>query len=59
MEILTCAEVATLLKLHLKTVYKLVEDGTIPGTRIGRSWRFDRGEIEALLKKGVVNGNDR
>ena len=41
-EIMTPSEVAALLKIHLKTVYKLAEKGVIPGNRIGRSWRFSR-----------------
>ena len=41
-EIMTPSEVANLLKIHLKTVYKLAEKGVIPGNRIGRSWRFRR-----------------
>ena len=39
-EIMTPSEVAALLKIHLKTVYKLAEKGVIPGNRIGRSWRL-------------------
>ena len=39
-EIMTPSEVAALLKIHLKTVYKLAERGVIPGNRIGRSWRL-------------------
>jgi excisionase family DNA binding protein len=37
-EIMTPSEVAALLKIHLKTVYKLAERGVIPA--IGRGWRF-------------------
>jgi excisionase family DNA binding protein len=45
LEIITPREVAALLKIHLKTVYKLAEAGHIPGSRIGRSWRFNRTEV--------------
>ncbi len=48
-EILTPSEVAALLKIHLKTVYKLAEKGVIPGNRIGRSWRFSRGDVLELV----------
>jgi len=51
-EILTPNEVAELLKLHLKTVYKLAERGDIPGKRIGRSWRFNKQEIMKLVAVG-------
>jgi excisionase family DNA binding protein len=50
-EILTSSEVAALLKIHLKTVYKLAEKGVIPGNRIGRSWRFSRSDVLELVSK--------
>jgi excisionase family DNA binding protein len=48
-EIMTPSEVAALLKIHLKTVYKLAEKGVIPGSRIGRSWRFSRSDVLELV----------
>lgn len=48
-EIMTPSEVAQLLKIHLKTVYKLAEKGVIPGSRIGRSWRFSRSDVMELV----------
>jgi len=48
-ELMTPSEVADLLKIHLKTVYKLAERGTIPGQRIGRSWRFSRADVLVLI----------
>ncbi|MFQ5684187.1 MAG: helix-turn-helix domain-containing protein [Candidatus Binatia bacterium] len=46
---MTPTEVAALLKIHVKTVYKLAEKGIIPGSRIGRSWRFGRSDILSLV----------
>jgi excisionase family DNA binding protein len=46
---MTPSEVADLLKIHLKTVYKLAEKGVIPGNRIGRSWRFSRSDVMELV----------
>jgi excisionase family DNA binding protein len=48
-EIMTPSEVAALLKIHLKTVYKLAEKGVIPGNRIGRSWRFSKDDVLDLV----------
>jgi excisionase family DNA binding protein len=48
-EIITTSEVATLLKVHVKTVYNLAAKGKIPGSRIGRIWRFNRSEVLELL----------
>lgn len=56
-EIMTPSEVAALLKIHLKTVYKLAEKGTIPGNRIGRSWRFSRSDVlELVSSRGMEAG---
>ena len=57
-EIMTPSEVASLLKVHLKTVYKLAERGVIPGNRIGRSWRFSRGDVLELVSTKVVGFSD-
>lgn len=48
-EIMTPSQVAELLKIHVKTVYKLAREGVIVGNRIGRSWRFSKSHILELL----------
>jgi len=51
-EIMTPKEVATYLKMSVLTVYKHAKQGTIPGFRIGNSWRFDKNRIDAALLGG-------
>jgi len=48
-EILTADEAAVLLKVSSKTVLKLARDGDLPAQKIGRSWRFSRSELVALV----------
>lgn len=48
-EVITPTEVAGLLQIHVKTVYRLARRGVLPGRQIGRRWRFSRTEILALL----------
>jgi excisionase family DNA binding protein len=50
-EILTAREAAELLKVHKRTVYRLAEEGVLPGSRIGHRWRFSRNSILALICK--------
>ena len=57
-EIMTPSEVAALLKIHLKTVYKLAEKGVIPGSRIGRSWRFSRNDVLELVSSRTMGMAD-
>ena len=58
--ILTIREVAELLKINEKTVYKLAADSKIPGFKVGGSWRFDRTVISKWIEKGgmAVAAND-
>ncbi len=50
-EIITPIEVASLLRIHVKTVYRLAEEGLIPGKKIGRSWRFRRSSVLELMSR--------
>jgi excisionase family DNA binding protein len=48
-EILTASQVANLLQIHPRTVYKLVKQGSIPGRKFGGGWRFSRSEIITMI----------
>jgi len=52
-ELLTASQVADLLQVHLRTVYKLVRQGTIPGRKFGGGWRFSKGQILRMLASEV------
>lgn len=41
-DILTVEEAAMLLKIPRSSVYKLAQEGKIPGQKVGRHWRFHR-----------------
>jgi len=49
-DVLTIREVASLLKINEKTVYKLAAASKIPGIKVGGSWRFDRSTITSWIK---------
>jgi excisionase family DNA binding protein len=58
--ILTTREVAAYLRLQETTVCKLAASGELPGFKIGKSWRFDRGEVMrriAAAKPKVKNSD--
>jgi len=48
-EIMTVKELAEYLKLNFQTVYKKVQRGEIPGSKIGRGWRFQKAIIDRWL----------
>ncbi len=59
-EILTASQVANLLQLHPRTVYKLVKQGSLPGRKFGGGWRFNKSEIVGLISVSnstVANSN--
>ena len=41
-EVLTADEAGELLRVSTKTVLTLARDGSLPGTKVGRAWRFLR-----------------
>jgi excisionase family DNA binding protein len=47
--IVTVREVATLLQLKESTVCSLASNGTLPGFKLGKSWRFDMEEVERWI----------
>lgn len=54
-EIMTISQVAEYLQISEMTTYKLVQEGKIPGFKIGRHWRVKREDLHDLieeLKKG-------
>jgi excisionase family DNA binding protein len=53
--ILTIREVAELLKINEKTVYKLAADAKIPGFKVGGSWRFDHEVISTWIRTKSID----
>lgn len=47
--VMTIDELADYLKISKSTLYHLVRRGEVPGTKIGRHWRFHRSTIEAWM----------
>jgi excisionase family DNA binding protein len=47
--ILTSSQVARLLQIHPRTVYKLVRQGALPGRKFGSGWRFRKSEIMLVI----------
>lgn len=47
--VMTIDEVSQYLKLAKSTIYKLAQDGALPGRKIGGTWRFSRKGLEEWL----------
>lgn len=53
-EILTLDEVAAYLKAGKKTVYRLAQQGQIPGFKLGGTWRFRRTELDHWIAAQIA-----
>jgi excisionase family DNA binding protein len=49
-KVLTVHDVATRLRVHPITVYRLIHSANLPAFRIGRIWRFNAEEIEGWMR---------
>ena len=48
-DVLTIDELAEYLKLSKSTLYKLAQEGKVPGQKVGKHWRFHRVVIDRWL----------
>jgi len=49
--VLTIDELSVYLKVAKSTLYKLAQEGKVPGQKVGRHWRFHREVIDQWLGK--------
>ncbi len=50
-EIMTIDELAVYLKISKSTLYKLAQEGGLPGQKVGKRWRFHKGAIDDWLRQ--------
>jgi len=55
-EIMNAEEVSQWLRIPKSTLYKLCMEGQIPGTKIGKHWRFNRKIVEHWFERRVKEG---
>lgn len=51
-EVMTLDELSVYLKIPKSTLYKLVQEGRLPGQKIGKQWRFGKQGIDLWLAEG-------
>ncbi len=51
-EIMTVEQLAKYLKTGITTIYKLAQEGKIPGTKVGNQWRFRKERIDEWMDQG-------
>ena len=53
-ELMTVEEMAGYLRVTEKTIYRLLRQGKIPATKVGKQWRFERASIDEWLRQSSV-----
>ena len=49
--VLTIDELAEYLKISKSTLYKLAQEGSIPGQKVGKHWRFHKDTGDEWLRR--------
>ncbi|GMU24468.1 MAG: hypothetical protein AMXMBFR13_45420 [Phycisphaerae bacterium] len=47
--VLTIDELSVYLKIAKSTLYKLAQEGKLPGQKVGRHWRFRKDAVDRWL----------
>lgn len=50
-QLMTVQDLADYLQVTIKTIYRLLERGDVPATRVGHLWRFDKAAIDTWLRR--------
>jgi excisionase family DNA binding protein len=54
-EFFTVEELADLLKVHPRTIQRIIQRKEMPAVRVGRQWRFRREWVAEWIEKNTVN----
>ncbi len=50
-EMMTLRELSAYLRIPEKTLYRYAAEGTVPGFKVGATWRFRKSEIDKWIEK--------
>lgn len=53
-EVMTISDLAEYLQVSKSSLYKLVQQGKVPGQKVGKHWRFGRAVIDTWLGSGAT-----
>ena len=54
--LMTLDDAAEYLRLKKVTLYKLLEKGKLPGSKVGGQWRFKKDTLEKWIDDKIVGG---
>jgi len=50
-DVMTIDDLAAYLQVSKSSLYKLAQEGKVPGQKVGKHWRFHRETIDEWLKR--------
>ena len=53
---MTISDLARYLQVSKSSLYKLAQEGKVPGQKVGKHWRFRRETIDRWLDRGEETG---
>ena len=54
-QVLVASDVAEILEIHVYTVYKMLDKGTLRGFKVGNRWRVLKSELDRFMAKSIIN----
>jgi len=51
--VMTIDELSAYLKIAKSTLYKLAQEGKLPGQKVGRHWRFRKEAVDRWLEQNM------
>lgn len=58
-DVMTVEQVAAYLQLNKLTVYKFVREGRIPASRLGKSYRIQKADVDQFLETQKLRAGSR
>ena len=53
-EVMTIDELAEYLKVSKSSLYKLAQQGKVPGQKVGKHWRFHKNAIDSWISSSPI-----
>lgn len=55
-QVMTIDDLAAYLQVAKSTLYKLAQEGKVPGQKVGKHWRFSKDAIDRWLEHRSAGG---
>ena len=56
-DVMTIEQLCSYLQLSRSTLYKLAQEGKVPGQKVGKHWRFRKAAVDRWLEESGSKGS--